>query len=334
MEPASEILFRGRDDAEDPRLGEVVKRWSGQQPVEIRKGQPVLIGFPVDEGVRRNRGRPGAAQAADAIREQLYKLTSWDPESPRSTSRAVSGTDLAWADILDLGNIRKDADLETSQGRLAIVLEAVLRAGAVPIVLGGGHETAFGHYLGYVQAGLEPGVVNIDAHLDVRTYPMGSHSGSSFRQIIEHPSKPLKAGRYVVLGAQRQSVARSHWEFVYQRRGRIHWFNEDLDGDQVIGILTDELSRLGSECDAIMLSVDADAFRQADVPGVSAPSPIGLEGSAWPGLAFEAGCDPKVRSLELVEVNPAFDRDAQTVRWAALGIRQFLVGLMSRSRTS
>jgi formiminoglutamase len=142
----------------------------------------------------------------------------------------------------------------------------------------------------------------------------------------------LKPGRYVVLGAQRQSVARAHWEFVHQRRGRIHWFNEDLDGDQVIGILTDELSRLSTDCDSIMVSIDADAFRQADVPGVSAPSPIGLEGSAWPGLALEAGFDPKVRGIDLVEVNPAFDRDGQTVRWAALGIRQFLVGLAGRPR--
>jgi formiminoglutamase len=301
-------------------------------PVPLRKGQPVLLGFPVDEGVRRNQGRPGAASAADAIREQLYRLTTWDPEGPRSGARATGGTDLASAGIIDLGNIRADADLETCQERLGEVIGGVLQAGAVPVVLGGGHETAYGHYLGYLRAGLEPSVINIDAHLDVRPYPQGSHSGSSFRQMIEHPRCPLKPGRYVVLGAQRQCVARSHWEFVHQRRGRIHWFNEDLDGDHVIGILADELSRLGCECDSILLSVDADAFRQADVPGVSAPSPIGLEGSAWPGLAFQAGCDPKVRSLELVEVNPAFDRDKQTVRWAALGIRQFLVGLTGRPR--
>ena len=29
----------------------------------------------------------------------------------------------------------------------------MLAAGAFPIVLGGGHETAYGHFLGYVRAG-------------------------------------------------------------------------------------------------------------------------------------------------------------------------------------
>lgn len=308
----------------------MVRRWTGG-PIELDRGQPVLVGFPTDEGVRRNCGRPGAAQAPNAIREQFYRLTSWDPESPRSPARALSGTDLAGNKLLDLGNVRMDSDLDSAQQQLADVVAASLKAGAVPIILGGGHETAFGHYLGYVRAGLEPGIINIDAHLDVRPYPQGSHSGSSFRQAIEHPAQPLAAGRYVVLGAQRQSVARAHWEFVHQLRGRIHWFNEDLTGDQPVGILTDEFSRLGTECQAIMVSVDADAFRQSDVPGVSAPSPIGLEGGAWPGLAMHAGLESKVRSLDLVEVNPSFDRDGQTVRWAALGIRQFLVGLAGRS---
>jgi formiminoglutamase len=91
-----------------------------------------------------------------------------------------------------------------------------------------------------------------------------------------------------------------------------------------------ELQRLGREASNILVTIDADAFRQADVPGVSAPGPVGLAGCIGPELAWRAGTDPRVRSLEVVEVNPEFDRDSQTARWAALCVRQFLVGLASR----
>src|SRR5207248_6597570 len=120
--------------------------------------------------------------APDAIRAHLYRLTAWD---------GVTGTDLAGVGLADLGNVRAGDDLEAAQRRLGEAVAGVLRAGAVPVVLGGGHETAFGHFLGYTAAGVEVGIVNVDAHLDVRPYPAGGHSGSPFRQALEHPDRPL-----------------------------------------------------------------------------------------------------------------------------------------------
>src|SRR5690348_1472209 len=164
---------------DDPRLGEVVEFWRGD-PAALRPGRPVLIGFPQDEGVRRNGGRVGAAEAPREIRRWLYRLVPWDCETE---------SDLAALGLLDLGNVRIDGDLEQTQAALGEVVGAVLRGGAVPVVLGGGHETAYGHDLGYVAAGIPVGVVNIDAHLDVRPLIDGKgHSGSPFRQMMEHPT--------------------------------------------------------------------------------------------------------------------------------------------------
>jgi formiminoglutamase len=320
LEPAAAELVRGRGDPDDPRLGDVARRWDGGEP-PLRPGAPALVGFPCDEGVRRNGGRPGAAEAPNAIREYLYRLTAWD---------GVTGADLSCVGLVDLGNVRAGADLEGAQRLLGEAVAGVLRAGAVPVVLGGGHETAFGHFLGYAGAGIEVGIVNVDAHLDVRPYPDGGHSGSPFRQALEHPGRPLGPGRYAVVGAQRQSVARAHAEFVARHGGRVHWLPVPTPPDWATDVLATELDRLTTDAGTVLVSVDADAFRQADVPGVSAPAPAGLDGAAWPVLAFRAGAHPGVRSLELVEVNPRFDRDGQTARWAALGVRQFVAGLAAR----
>jgi formiminoglutamase len=320
LEPAAADLVRGRGDAEDPRLGDVARRWEGGSP-HLRPGQPVLIGFPCDEGVRRNGGRPGAARAPDAIRSFLYRLTAWDGHA---------AVDLAELGFLDLGNVRVGSDLEQAQRRLGDAVAGALQAGAVPVVLGGGHETTFGHFLGYARAELDLAIVNVDAHLDVRPYPAGGHSGSPFRQAMEHPQRPLRPGRYAVLGARGQSVARGHAEFVARQQGRVHWLPDTPPAEWLSTAFAAELDRVRADAGALLLSVDADAFRQADVPGTSAPSPVGLAGDDWPRLAYRAGSEPEVRSIDLVEVNPAFDTDGQTARWAALGVRQFLVGLARR----
>jgi formiminoglutamase len=306
---------------DDPRLGEVVEFWRGD-PRALLPGRPALIGFPQDEGVRRNGGRVGAAEAPREIRRWLYRLVPWDCET---------GADLARLPPLDLGDIRIDGDLERTQEALGEVVGAVLRAGAVPVVLGGGHETAYGHYLGYVAWGLPVGVVNVDAHLDVRPLIDGrGHSGSPFRQMMEHPMHPLPGERYFCLGVQPQFLSRAHWEYVQRRHCRtVRAAEIGLRLTAYLGRADDEFSRVPG-C-RLYLTIDADAVRAADVPGVSAPNPTGLPGEEVLEAARAAGARPGVASLDVVEINPRLDRDGQSARWAALVVWNFLVGLARRS---
>ena len=58
-----------------------------------------------------------------------------------------------------------------------------------PIIFGGGHETAYGHYLGvrkYIGEDASLGIINIDAHFDLRPYDEQPSSGTMFKQILEH----------------------------------------------------------------------------------------------------------------------------------------------------
>jgi arginase family enzyme len=80
----------------------------------------------------------------------------------------------------------------------------------------------------------------------------------------------------------------------------------------------------------VHVSLDADVVRAADVPGVSAPAPLGLCGVEVAAWARRAGQNPSVSSFELVEINPAFDVDGRSARWAAVVVWRFLAGLASR----
>ncbi len=308
---------RGPDD---PRLGDVAEFWRGDE-APLRPGRVAIVGFPQDEGVRRNGGRVGAAEAPAAIRQQLYRLCPWEPRSD---------VDLRDTPPLDLGDVRVDGDLEVTQIALGEVVAALLRRGLVPVILGGGHETAYGTFLGYGEAQQPLGIINLDAHLDVRPFEPGrGHSGSPFRQALTHPSGMLR--RYVCMGAQPSAVSREHARYVCDRGGSIVW------RDQVDGLLTDhfyhEVNGAAFRGLSIHVSLDADVVRAADVPGVSAVNPSGLAGYDLLSCASRAGGSRLVTSFELVEINPRFDRDHQSARWAAVAVWTFLVGRAALSQT-
>nr|BCX00106.1 MAG: arginase [Bacteroidota bacterium] len=291
----------------DRRVGHLLQRWDGR-PSSWRLYAVALIGFPSDEGVRRNQGRSGAAEAPREIRRWLYRM------SP--------GAGLAlWERTLDLGDLMLSGDLEADRQRLADVVAALLAEGLLPVVLGGGHETAFGHFLGYVQAARAVSILNVDQHLDVRPLrPEGPHSGSPFREALEHPSGLLR--QYRVVGAQRQAVAPHHEAYLRQHGGLIHWF-EEMDPGEDWAFLEETPS-------PILVSFDLDAVQQADAPGVSAPSPVGFSARWAIAFARRCGAHPAVSSFELVECAPPLDRDGQTARLAALMVWSFVQGLAER----
>ncbi len=215
LEPASGLGLAAAPD--EVRLNEIVERWQGDSTA-VTRGRPVLIGYPHDEGVRRNGGRGGAALAPREIRRWLYRLTAWDPQH---------GIDLTLRAPLDAGDIRQADSMEQIQKSLGEVVGEVLRRNAVPVVLGGGHETAYGHYLGYVAAQQPVTIINLDAHLDVRPLLEGKgHSGSPFRQALEHPAQPLPGNRYICLGAQPQASFQKHVEYARQRGCIVRWRDE------------------------------------------------------------------------------------------------------------
>jgi formiminoglutamase len=303
---------------DDPRLEDFIELWDGD-PTALKPGRGVLLGFPQDEGVQRNHGRTGAAAAPHEIRSHLYRLTPWDGEND---------VDLAALPPLDLGNLHIEGSLEQTQAALGDVVAAVLASGAVPIVLGGGHETAYGHYLGYVAAKRPVGIINFDAHLDVRPcHGEHGHSGSPFRQALEHPERPLPGTHYVCLGAQPHAVSRAHWLYVRERGGVVRWGGEVADHlAEQFAQQRDRLAATGS----VYVSIDADVVRSADVPGVSAPNALGLSGAEVAACARLAGQSAAVSSFDLVEINPRHDQEGQSARWAALVVWQILVGLTLR----
>jgi formiminoglutamase len=268
-----------------------------------------LVGFAVDQGVARNGGRLGASAGPAAIRERLWRMC------PDATSHA------AFVRLLertrDLGDVAASGDLEADQATLGEVVAQELARGAFVIVLGGGHETTYGHFLGYAARQRAVSIHNIDAHADVRPLRAGlGHSGSPFRQVLEHPSS--LCARYRVEGLSPSAVAEAHLTYLSERAASFG-FRRSFDAESLYDTSGDTLATF---C--------LDAVDQAFAPGVSAPSTDGLSVAEWLRAAYRAGACPQVTSADVVELNPTFDRDGQTARLAARTVWEILRGLAGR----
>lgn len=291
----------------DPRVGHLLHA----EPEDTGGPWVTIIGFPCDVGVARNSGRPGAAEGPEAIREWLYRFTP-DTRAPGMNEILVRSR--------DLGDLDVNGDLDADQAALGQAVADVLKEGGIPVVLGGGHETAFGHFLGYADAGINVGISNIDAHADVRERKdrLG-HSGSPFRQALEHESGRCRD--YRVAGLQPQSVSRPHVAYL-DEHGCRYWFRDDTDTSVLESLYAGEEARYATFC--------LDAVDAAFAPGVSAPAADGLTPDLWLRAAESAGAAPAVRSFDVAELNPRFDVDSRTARLAALTVWRFLRGVAKR----
>lgn len=284
------------------------------EPASRRPPSIVLLGFPTNQGVIRNNGRPGAADGPDAIREALFRLCPSGDHS-ESMHEVVSN-------MVDLGNLKLSGDLACDQELLGDVVAKYLLEGSKVIILGGDHSTTYGHFLGYVKAKRKICILNWDQHVDVKDLIEGQpHSGSPFRQSILHPSNLCI--NYTVAGLLPHSVSLNHIEFLKTHSSRFYW-KDELNPEKIEEIYN-------SISEGLLVTFDMDVIDQPFAPGVSYPAIDGIAPQSIYKAAFYAGKHQGVSSIDICEMNPKFDRDGQTARVAALTIWKFINGFQNRS---
>lgn len=316
LAPADPALFFSRNDPADPRMGDITSHDAESVPDSARA---VLIGVPQHIGVARNRGRTGAGAAPAAIRAMLYRLTPYDMLSARSIRHGF---------LADAGDIRCDGELEEIHDRLRTVVRAVREAGCVPIVLGGGHDITYAAAAGVYDAVGPVGIINMDAHLDVRPPVPARNSGTSFHMLITEAM--VVPGNVVEFGVQSFANAGEHVRWLVAHGGRIITLDEVRTRGFGTSLATAYLIA-GSGERPVYATLDMDAVRSADAPGVSATMPDGFSAQEFLAAARLLGRRPSTVAFDIAEVNPAFDRDNITAKLAAYAVQQFVAGLGERS---
>ena len=297
----------------DARLGSVVEEGKSD-------GDVVLIGFPFDEGVRRNGGRVGARHGPEMVRKYLHKMGCVD--------NLEYGVNLDSLCICDYGDA-EGQDFESSHRSLKAKVDGVLGKGGIPFIIGGGNDESFSNVCPLLERGGGVGVVNIDAHLDVRPFNDEglAHSGSPFRQMLEHPSYAPSRDQFVVFAAQGSQCSSTHVKFLESKGGRVVWLKELRNVADMKEYFTKFLDGLGEH---IFVSFDLDSVRGSDAPGVSCSSCIGLSAQDALDIMYASGAHPNVDLVDLSEFNP----DIEEYRTGRLVVNMFYYFCLGRaSRT-
>lgn len=308
-------LWTGRTDHTERkssfRYHQIVELIDVDQLTTSPDNSCAIIGFECEEGVRRNQGRLGAAKAPNAIRKSLANIPWILQEGNR---------------IIDVGNvICQNEELEEAQVSLGNTVSDIFSKSMTPIILGGGHETLYGHYLGvrkHIGKDASLGIINIDAHFDLRSYEEQPSSGTMFRQILEHD----KNSHYFVLGIQRFGNTQELFDKA-DELGTRYIYEEDMYEGHM-DIIMSELTEFIENHDYVMFTLCTDVLNAAFAPGVSAPSPFGLTPMIVRTLIRTVASHKKTLSFDICEVNPSVDENGRTVKLGAYLVNEAIMAFL------
>lgn len=228
------------------------------------KASYVLIGIQEDIGPQANFGKPGAKNAFPAMITRFLNM--------QSTS-VFSGESLTCAGyIKQLSTFSSTEEsrklVEELDDLLIDLLVPIYQNNQVPILVGGGHNTAFPLIAAFYKAHNHPlEVVNCDPHADCRRLE-GRHSGNSFSYAKELGF----LSSYSVLGLHRAYNSENMMEYMKQHDFYYSFFEEYMNNPSKMG---DDIQRIISNSDNY-LGVELDLDSIKNMPS-SAFTPSGLE---------------------------------------------------------
>jgi len=313
--PPNPTTWQGRADMpEDSCFYQHVKLIDllKQKPEKTAPVTFALVGFKCDEGVQRDLGRTGASEGPAAIRQRLAKLPIQNP--------AIH--------CYDAGNVVcTDHDLEASQAALGHVVGLLLEKNIRPIIIGGGHEIAWGHYQGIAKVyppNRRLGIINFDAHFDLHPlHPTNRASATTaFHQIAEAHKHEKRHFDYNCIGIQHAGNIKQSFDYAKHYQTKFILADELHQGLQEKCF--DFADRIIDESEVIYMSLSLDVFAPAFAPGVSTIHPLGLNPWHVIPLLRQVAASGKVISYDIAEHVPRYDIDHRTAKLAATLIYEII----------
>jgi formiminoglutamase len=164
-------------------------------------------------------------------------------------------------------------------------------------------------------------LLTMDAHHDVRPYaPDPPGNGSPVRALID---LGLPGSNIVQVGIHGFSNAAVHRAWCEAQGITV------LGPDRVGGVPV-MLDAVARRADHIYVDLDLDVLDRAFAPGCPGSRPGGLSPRELFAVAFAAGAHPKVRGIDIVELDPEADVASITVDAAALCLLNAAAGYATR----
>src|SRR4051794_16008873 len=253
--------------------------------------------------------RPGARFGPAGIRDASLLLRPWNP----AQGVDVFGS-LSIADLGDLETTPGNAERTTAQ--IAAQLEPVIRAGAVPVTLGGDHSIVLGELRAHAAVHGPVAVVLLDAHADTWEEYWGERyfHGTPFKRAMEEGlidlSRSLLAGMRGSLYAAADLDEPRSWGFEIVPCDELRTWTPSQYAARVAARVAEGPA---------FLSFDIDVIDPAFAPATGTPEVCGL--FPHEAIAFlRALRGQAFTGFDLVEVAPPYDTQAQVTALAAANL--------------
>ncbi|WP_295336404.1 formimidoylglutamase [Flavobacterium sp.] len=189
-----------------------------------------LLGIPEDVGVRANFGRPGAASAWQSAISSIANIQH---------NRFCKGSQIVVLGKIDISKEMeeaKDLDFHKTADRKLLttlveridkevvhVITSIIKCGKTPIIIGGGHNNAYGNIKGTALGLGKPiNAINFDAHSDFRILE-GRHSGNGFSYAYEEGF--LK--KYFIFGLHENYTSKNVLDILKKIEARVNYNTYD-----------------------------------------------------------------------------------------------------------
>jgi formiminoglutamase len=262
----------------------------------------VIFGIEEDIGVKANYGKSGTYKSWGVVKKFLVNIQS----NPMTHAKKV----------LVLGSLRYEmvegyskktkeelkilrSHVENIDKDVSFLVAEIIRAGKIPIAVGGGHNNSYGMIKGAALALQEPvSSINIDAHSDFRPEE-GRHSGNGFSYAFAEGF--LK--QYFILGLHENYSSKSVLATMNKIKAIDYVTYEGIEIRKEVK-LKDVLEKAVTHTKntPFGLEVDCDAIR--NIPS-SAATPSGFTVKQARRMVHFFGCQPQVKYLHICEAIPS-----------------------------
>ncbi len=262
---------------------------------------------------------PGRSDLAPAaVRGVLARLSTFDLEFNRDLSRiaATDLGDLALAEMLPAGAL---APLSTA-------VRSALAAADALVLLGGDNGITRPACHGISNGLQRAGLLTLDAHLDLRDLTPSLTNGNPVRALL---ADGLPGAQIVQIGIQPFANSRAYFEVAREAGIKVIPVTE-VRRQGIESVVEEALDLLAEDVEAIYVDLDLDVLDRVFAPATPGSRPGGLTPAELRSAARLCGAHPKVRVIDLVEIDPTKDVADATVFAAAVCLLSFASGLLGR----
>jgi arginase family enzyme len=254
-----------------------------------------------------------------AVRAALERFSTWDGAGQDVRAvRVRDGGDLALAD-------KTPAE---AMDEIAGAVGGSLPHSDAVLLLGGDNSITRPGVRGMGSNLERVGLLTLDAHHDLRDTDGGLTNGNPVRALVEDG---LPGINIFQVGIQAFANSRAYAEIAGELGIDVVTAHQARSGDGVPAAVAGALDHLDRRVDVIYVDLDVDVLDRAFAPACPGSRPGGLTPWELQAATHICGEHPKVRAIDIVEVDPERDVAEATVMTVASLVLAFSAGLCRRA---